>query len=209
VALVADARIDNVAELLALLGSECRQPADADLIRVAYRHWGERLPEMLVGDYAFAIWDTSRRTLFCARDHAGPRPFYYHHSQRHSFAFGSSIAVLACLASVPVRLEEAKVADYFFGSHADPAMSWWRDVSRLPPAHCMSLSPHGLRLWRYWRLDPDREIRLRGGDAYTEALREQLTIAVRCRIQADNPVGVLLSGGIDSPSLAATPGRIL
>jgi asparagine synthase (glutamine-hydrolysing) len=110
----ADARIDNREELITALSINHyldQVITDSQLILNAYEKWGEACPAHLIGDYAFAIWDGQERTLFCARDHIGARPFYYYKSER-IFIFASEIKALLTNELVPRRLNELRVADH-------------------------------------------------------------------------------------------------
>ena len=132
----ADARIDNRDELIAVLGLTGRpweEITDAELILGAYRRWGERCPERLLGDFAFAIWDRRNQTLFCARDHFGVKHLYFYRSNP-IFVFGSEIKALLCLPEVPRRLNEARLADYLMLISEDKSATLYQDIFRLPPA---------------------------------------------------------------------------
>ncbi|TGQ70416.1 asparagine synthetase B, partial [Mesorhizobium sp. M8A.F.Ca.ET.207.01.1.1] len=98
-AITADCRLDNRDELLAKLGIRDRSIADGMLMMSAYLKWGEACPTYLQGDFAFAIWDGERRALFCARDHFGVKPFYYHSADKR-FAFASEIGPILALDGV-------------------------------------------------------------------------------------------------------------
>ena len=201
--LTADARIDNRTDLCSVL----RAPSsvtDAELLLSAYERWGERTPEHLLGDFAFAIWDERRQMLFCARDHFGVKPFYYHHRPDRLFAFASEIKGLLALPEIPVRLNETRVADYLLTLFEDRAITFYEDILRLPPAHQMTVARDGVRIEQYWALDPERELRLGSDAEYAAAFRELFTDAVRCRLRSAFPVGSLLSGGLDSSSVACT-----
>jgi len=95
--LTADARLDNRAELCTLLEAPAHA-TDADLILRAYLRWGETSVEHMLGDFAFVIWDANRQSLFCARDHMGVKPFYYHYRPGRLFACASAIKALLALA---------------------------------------------------------------------------------------------------------------
>ena len=143
-ALTADARIDNRGELLSALRIDRphEEVCDSELIIEAYKKWGERCPERLLGDFAFAIWDGRNRRLFCARDHMGVKPFYYYRSYR-LFAFASEIKALLCLPDVPHKLNEVQIADYLLDNYyEDKAVTFYEGILRLPPAHVTSVS-HG------------------------------------------------------------------
>jgi len=209
--ITADARIDNRDELIATLGLTGRpsgEIADSELILAAYEKWGEHCLEKLLGDFAFALWDGRKQAMFCARDHFGIKPLYYYLSDR-LFAFASEIKALLCLPEVPRRLNEVRVADHLARIFEDKAITFYRDILRLPAAHSMTLSREGARLQTYWSLDPLRELRLNSDAAYAEEFRQLFTEAVRCRLRSAFPVGSTLSGGLDSSSIACTARKLL
>lgn len=210
-ALTADARIDNRDELLAALdfsGCTGKVITDSQLILKAYEQWGERCPEKLLGDFAFAIWDRRKQVLFCTRDHMGVKPFYYYQSDR-VFAFASEIKALLCLPEVPRRLNEVRVADYLVPILEDKVITFYKDILRLPPAHTMTVSRHGMSVRAYWSLDPMREIRYNSDAEYAEAFRDIFTEAVRCRLRSAFPLGSMLSGGLDSSSIVCVARKLL
>jgi asparagine synthase (glutamine-hydrolysing) len=202
--LTADARIDNRREVITVLGLAgrlCEEISDSEIILAAYERWGDRAAEHLLGDFAFAVWDRRRRELLCARDRLGVRPFYYVTLPR-TFAFASGIAALLALPEVPRRLNEASVASYLAGLVGDKTSTFYRDVQRLPPGHCLSLRDDTIRTWPYWRLDPEREAERQPDAAWAEAFRAHFVDAARCRLRTTFPVGATLSGGLDSSSVA-------
>ena len=209
--LTADARIDNRDGLVAALGlteHPLDMVSDSELILEAYKKWGERCPERLVGDFAFAIWDRPKQTLFCARDHMGLKPFYYHRSGK-CFAFASEIKALFCVPEMPRRLNEVMVADYLASSRGDKVITFYEDILRLPPAHAMVVSRDKTVVKPYWALDPSREVRLQSDEEYAEAFRELFAEAVRCRLRSAFPVGADLSGGLDSSSVVCMARKVL
>jgi asparagine synthase (glutamine-hydrolysing) len=112
--LTMDGRIDNGPEVRTTLeskGLQCRDATDAELVLRAYECWCEDCPKRLLGDFAFAIWDSRKQHLFCARDHLGVRPFYYHRGASQ-FAFGSEIRALLALETIPRRLNESRLVDF-------------------------------------------------------------------------------------------------
>ena len=137
--LTLDGRIDNRLELRQALDSKGFQPredSDAELVLRAYECWGEDCPSHLLGDFAFAIWDARKQQMFCARDHVGVRPFYYHHSAS-LFVFGSEIRAVLALAAVPQRLNESRVVDFLVEQldREDEECTFYQDVLRLPAGH--------------------------------------------------------------------------
>jgi len=147
--------------------------------------------------------------LFCARDHFGVKPFYYHHRPRHLFAFASELKGLLTLPDVPRRLNETRVADYLVPLLEDKEITFYEEIVRLPPAHWMTVGREGIRRQEYWALDPERDIRLRSDDEYAAAFREIFTEAVRCRLRSAYPIGSMLSGGLDSSSIVCVARQLL
>lgn len=210
-AITADARIDNRDELIGQLCLDERpsgETTDSQLILAAYEKWGERCPEKLLGDFAFAIWDGRKQALFCARDHFGVKPFYYY-SSGQAFVFATEIKALLCLPEVPRRLNEVMVADHLTSACDDVASTFYQDVLRLPPAHSMMVNRERTQLRSYWSLDPSRELRLGSDEEYAEGLRELFTEAVNCRLRSAYPVGSTLSGGLDSSSITCVARKLL
>ena len=209
--ITADARIDNREELVDALGLGDRprgEISDSELILGAYQRWGEDSPEKLLGDFAFAIWDRRKQRVFCARDHAGVKPFYYYLSDR-VFAFASEIEALLCVPEVPRRLNEARVADLLVHNVGEKTATFYQEISRLTPAHSMVVGREKTSTTTYWALDPSRELRLRSDEEYAEAFYEVFAEAVRCRLRSAFPVGSELSGGLDSSSVACVARDLL
>jgi asparagine synthase (glutamine-hydrolysing) len=209
-AITADARIDNRDELISTLGLTRldRLITDSDLILEAYKAWGERCPEQLLGDFAFAIWDGYHHWLFCARDPFGLKPFYYHWSGQ-GFAFASEIKALLSHPDIPQQLNQTRIADYLLQIFADQTSTFYQAIVRLPPAHTLTVSPQGPQLAAYWTLDATKELRLGSDQDYADAYRELFTEAVRCRLRSAYPVGSMLSGGLDSSSIVCVAQTIL
>ncbi len=207
--LVMDARLDNRSELQPALGLP-DSASDADLIALAYRRWGERCPEHLLGDFAFALWDADQHRLFCARDPLGVKPFYYLVDPQR-FAFASEIQPLLNLPAVSREFNEVVLAEYLLmlrGLPADPAQTFYQQVQRLPAGHSLTITPDTLRVQRYWALDPDAELDLPSDEAYAETLRDYLTDAVRVRLRSPFPVAASLSGGLDSSTIVCLARQI-
>jgi asparagine synthase (glutamine-hydrolysing) len=208
--MTADARIDNRDELITTL--ELPDPpekiTDCDLILAAYEQWGDRCPEYLLGDFAFAIWDLQKQQLFCARDHFGVKPFYYYYADRQ-FIFATEIKGILCLSQVSRQLNLKKVAEHFSGQNPDGQHTFYHQVLRLLPAHTLTVSPQGLHDRCYWQLNPHQELRLESDAAYAAAFRELFIEAVRCRLRSHLPIGSMLSGGLDSSSIACVAEKLL
>jgi asparagine synthase (glutamine-hydrolysing) len=207
--LVADARIDNRTDLFAALGI-ARSPSvgDGALILASYEKWGEECVEHLIGDFAFAIWDGRERRFLVARDRMGVRPLYYHASG-DLVVFATEIKALFCVDAVPRDVDEMRVASHLLRTFWDRDSTFYRSVRRLPPAHVMVVQDGNVRLREYWQLDPTRNVALSSDGEYAEAFREIFTEAVRCRTRSATPVAALLSGGLDSSSVAVVARDVL
>jgi asparagine synthase (glutamine-hydrolysing) len=212
VVLVADARIDNRADLIRLL--DLRESAarsvctDADLIVAAYRRWGVDCAAKLVGDFAFAIWDEAERRLYAARDPMGMRALYYRVEPARAL-FATEIKQILAVAGVPVEIHEPAVAGHLMGGLGDPAWTMYSGIAQLPAAHALIATNDGHRTWRYWDIDPEHRIQYRTDAEYEEHFRDVFQEAVRARLRSIRSVGVLLSGGLDSGSIAAVAGWLL
>jgi len=203
---VADARIDARRDLVRKLGTEVEakliSAPDVELILRAYFRWGEDCVGHLLGDFAFAIWDSRSQRLFCARDHMGVKPFYYCHLGQW-FLFSNTLECLCRHPAVSGKLNDLAIADFLlFGTNQDPATTSFRDIQRLPAAHTLTLSETGLVLRRYWTLPIEEAVYYRSDAEYVGQFKELLQEAVSDRLRTDR-VGVFMSGGLDSPALSA------
>lgn len=213
--ITADARIDNREELyekLAVNSLQNLQPldqvTDSDLILWAYQQWGEDCVDHLLGDFVFAIWDGDHQQLFCARDHFGLRPFYYHLCDNF-FAFASEAKALLCLSEVSQELNEERVVDYLISNFSDKESTSFISIRRLAPANCITLTRGSHITKTYWCLDQTRELFLASDEAYSQKFLEIFTEAVRCRLRSAYPIATTLSGGLDSSSVTCMARRLL
>lgn len=210
--ITADVRLDNRDELIAMLGLDARARAigDGELVLHAYLRWDTECAAHLLGDFAFAIWDPRCQRLLCVRDHVGMRQLIYAHLSGQLFAFATDVEALLRHPDVPVRINEARIADFLEDMEAiDLTSTFFGDLYRLPPAHALVIEEGRLRCWRYWQLTPGPVIRRSNDAAYEEAFLEVFTEAVRARLRAPGPVGAMLSGGIDSGSVTVVAARLL
>jgi asparagine synthase (glutamine-hydrolysing) len=207
---VGDIRLDNRDELFrrVSISGEKRQIPDSRLLLSCYRKWGSRCLDELVGVFAFVIWDCDRKVLFCARDHMGIKPFYYHMNEDIFIAASEKKSLLAH-PSVDGKVDELKIGEYLINKYADMERSFFESISRLSPAHAMTLSREKVDSWQYWELDPSRTITLKNDAAYERRFRELFEKAVQSRLRAAGPIGTDLSGGIDSSSITAVSRQLL
>ena len=205
--LLADVRLDNREELRRELAAESEGGSDAELLLSAFLAWGTESPRRLVGDFSFAIWDHVERRLFAARDALGVRCLYYAVvDDRLTVATGVG-SVVAGLRSSPAfnrPLMEDFLAvrlDRWVGETA------YQSVHRLPQGYALEVDLHGPRLSRYWRLG-EQSIRYRRRSDYVDHFRELLATSLSTRLRSPSPVGMLVSGGVDSSSLACLAARL-
>lgn len=201
-----DGRIDNREELKTLLEtelSETHSDSDAALVLSAYRKWGEDCPSRLLGDFAFAIWDERRKQLLCARDPLGVRPLFYG-TVGKTFVCASEIQALFGLPRLKSEPNLGVLVARLMRESVKFEDTFYSGISRLPFAHCLTITRDAIRQRRYWEIDPKREIRYRNDDEYAEQFRELFFKAVQCRLRSTTPVAAMLSGGVDSSSIVCS-----
>jgi asparagine synthase (glutamine-hydrolysing) len=187
----ADVRLDNRGELLDALELASRRDSlgDAALILHAYLKWGEACLDRLLGDFAFAIFDPRDQKLFCARDHFGMRPFYYHHAPEQRFVFASSPQAILVLPQVPYRINEGRVADFLVPEleWIDYTSTFFEDVYRLPPGHKVTVTPAGIDVAEFWKPQPGPELGPMSDEDYEHGFLE----SVRCSAAGWTPARLL------------------
>ncbi len=204
--IVADARVDARAQLVADLKAAGREASiarpDVELILHAWHAWGEACAGRLLGDFAFAIWDSGRRRLHCSRDHFGIKPFFHAH-KGDTVVFASSLAAVRLHPAVSSALDDLAIADFLiFGHPQQRDATAFTDIRRLPPAHNATWTSAGVKYDRYWTLPIDEPLYLRRREDYPERLEALLREAVRDRTRTDR-IGIMMSGGLDSTILAS------
>ncbi|OPJ62715.1 asparagine synthase-related protein [Clostridium oryzae] len=212
--ITADAIIDNRQQLLEqfqIPKNLWNETTDSRLILLAYEKWQEDSPKYLVGDFSFAIWDEKKQQLFCARDHVGKRTLYYYHVN-NTFAFSTIINPL--LTITDMRLNERWLTDYLAVDgilHVTECNETpYEDIFQLPPAYAMIVSSKGIIKNHYWKpLENIKELKLNSDEEYDKAFREVFFEAVNCRLRSFKGVGIMLSGGLDSSSIACVAARKL
>jgi asparagine synthase (glutamine-hydrolysing) len=205
IAIVFNGEIFNFATLrddLTARGHVFRNRCDTEAIIHAWESFGPDCVTRLSGQFAFALWDRHRRTLFCARDRMGEKPFHYTTLPNGDFAFASELRALTLLPGFDRRISPTAVEDYFAFAYLPEPATIFEGVRKLPPAHTLTITngqPPVLR--RYWS-PPAQVVPVSEADALT-AIRAQLTRAVGAQLVADVPLGAFLSGGVDSSAIVA------
>jgi asparagine synthase (glutamine-hydrolysing) len=188
--------------------------SDTEVIVHAWEEFGEDCVARFNGMFALVLWDAERQTLFAARDRMGEKPFYY--AERPGcFVFGSELRALLAHPDVPIGLDLRGFSRYLTHGYLPDPHTILEGVAKLPPGHSLTVAGGKVRLDRYWDIpfDASRPPESRSTEAWAEALWDSLCASVRHRLVSDVPVGIFLSGGIDSSAVTAAatavePGRI-
>jgi asparagine synthase (glutamine-hydrolysing) len=188
-----------------------RTASDTEVILEAYREWGDDCLMRLNGMFAFALYDAAQRRLFIARDRAGEKPLFYRFAAGR-LSFASELKALMADPSTPRELDLAALDFYLAYGYVAGEMCMLKGIHKLPAAHALSLELETGKLltWRYWQLpQPASTNESKAADEeLIEELEALLLDSVRLRLIADVPVGVLLSGGIDSSLITALAARV-
>ena len=194
----------EIREELERIGIRFRSNTDTEVILRAYRHWGEECLLRFNGMWAFAIWDGARQRLFCARDRFGVKPFYYALHQG-CFLFASEIKQILHVTGMPRTANPETVCHFLeWGLMDHSADTFFEGIHQLQGGHCLTLelkSPLTPSVRCYWELQTEPQLSLGDADALAQ-FRGLFESAVKLRLRSDVPVGVSLSGGLDSSAVA-------
>lgn len=186
--------------------------SDTEVLVHGYEQWGEDLPSRLNGMFAFAIYDRPRRRFFLARDRFGKKPLYYHH-HGSLFAFASELGALRRHREFKAGLDQRALQKFFAYGYVPAPHSLYRNTFKLPGGHSLTFecASGRLQVRRYWRfvIEPFERIPRRPEEEWGEQLRHLLSQAVKRRLVSDVPLGIFLSGGIDSSAVLAMAARHL
>jgi asparagine synthase (glutamine-hydrolysing) len=206
--IVFNGEIYNFRQLRAELeshGHTFRTRSDTEVILAAYAAWGDACVERLRGMFAFALWDRAGRRLLLARDRLGKKPLYYWRGPG-LVLFASEIKALLCHAEVRRTIDWEAFHHYLAFGYTPARRSIFGEIAKLPPGHIAVVADGGFRIERYWTL-PTGAAPVPGLRTAADAralVREELREAVRLRLESDVPLGVFLSGGIDSSAVVAS-----
>jgi asparagine synthase (glutamine-hydrolysing) len=209
--IVYNGEIYNHAELRAGLearGHRYRTHSDTETIVHLYEEYGRDCVKYLRGMFAFAIWDRRKRVLFAARDRLGIKPFYYRWDG-HAFLFGSEIKAILAYPGVAAEFNRGTLAEYLAFGYITGGETMFAGIRKLMPGHTLELTEQGEpRIERYWDLTTEVDRDARPREYYVKEYRELLEGAVSSHLMSDVPLGVFLSGGLDSSAVAALTTKI-
>ena len=199
-------------EQLVAAGHAFSTQSDTEVLVHGYEQWGEGLLERLNGMFAFALLDRPRSLLLLARDRMGIKPLHYAIDGRR-LVFASELKALLCDAALNKGIDPAALDQYLALEYVPSPGCIVRGISKLPPAHSLTwtVADGALRLRRYWAPDleaGERDVRSRSLDEHCEELLAVLHESVRKELISDVPIGVFLSGGIDSSAVTAMMSRL-
>ncbi len=188
----------EIREELESAGVRFRSHSDTETLLYSYERWGEECLNKLNGMFAFAVYDERRQKLFAARDRLGIKPLYYHY-KNGCLVFASEIKAILSSTLVPKRPDLCAL--HTPARFQVSPLTGFQDILKLPPGHCLSLQDGRLSVRQYWSLHPTE---VPGSDPeLIEKLDGLLSDSVRLQMRADVPVGVFLSGGLDSSIVSA------
>lgn len=209
--LIADARLiagEDVARALGI-GKDHQAISDSALILAAWQRWGEQALDRLDGEFCFALWETAKKRLTLVRDHLGTRPVYYA-SWGGGLAFSTSLSGLVRLPQVDTRLDDYAIADFLACIATEDTSTPYRGVRRLAPGSVLTWTPGAHPTTRrYWHINRASPVRLPKAADYVDAVRERVQTVIAHCCDTDHGVGMPLSGGLDSSTLAALTARHL
>jgi len=206
--IVYNGEVYNYIELMQELkkkGYQFKSKTDTEVILYAYQEWGESCLQKLNGMWAFAIYNSKSRELFCARDHFGIKPFYYY-SDKKQFLFSSEIKPL--LAKIKSAPNYELIFDYLaYGITDHTDKTFFEKINILPPGHSLKISKNKIKIKKYWQ--PEFTPQMPFNKKVVEEFKELFIDSVRLRLRSDVAIGTSLSGGIDSSVIAATINKLL
>ena len=189
------------------LGHRFATRSDTEVIVHAYEEFGAECVLHLNGIFAFAIWDQRRRSLFVARDRLGVKPLFYTVTE-HSLIFASELKVILRHPRVAPKVDLVSLNDYLTFEYVPTPRSMIKGVRKLPPGHTLTVEGGRVTVDQYWDVRLERsETGRRSESEYARELVERLAESVRRELVSDVPIGVLLSGGIDSSAVAVAAAR--
>ena len=184
-------------------GHRFRTHSDTETIIHLYEEYGRECVKHLRGMFAFVIWDEKKRVLFGARDRLGIKPFYYLHTPE-LFLFGSEIKTLLEHPSVKAEFNPAVLSEYLAFGYTAGNDTFFRGVKKLPPGHWVELDELGrFEVQQYWDLEVPAATESRPETYWVDSYRDMLESCVQSHLMSDVPLGMFLSGGLDSSAVAA------
>ncbi len=192
------------------LGFVFRTTSDTETILKAYQAYGPDAIEKFRGMFAFAVWNKANKELFIARDRLGVKPLYYVVREDGSLLFASEIKALLAAGAVKPEIEYRSLSDYLANHGTSGELTMFAGVKRLLAGHTLTFKDDELTISKYWDISFDRtNVGKRSDQDWIEEWYSLFQESVKLRLMADVPLGVFLSGGIDSSAIAAEMSRLV
>jgi asparagine synthase (glutamine-hydrolysing) len=189
-------------------GHQYRTKSDTETIVHLYEEYGRDCVKYLRGMFAFAVWDRRRRQLFIARDRLGIKPLYYRF-EGQTLLFGSEIKAILAFPGVQAEFNRAALAEYLAFGYISGAETMYAGIRKLLPGQVMEISEGGVpQVSSYWDLRVNADTAALPRSYYVRRYRELLEDCVSSHLMSDVPLGVFLSGGLDSSAVAALTTKI-
>ena len=190
-----------------LRGYHFSTDCDTEVLLAMYDKYGIDMISRLPGMYAFAIWDSAKQMLFCARDRFGEKPFYYAKGRNGEFVFASEIKAILASGLVDPVVDEAQIARFLNYSYIYPTRTIYKNIYTLAPGHQLIYSDGNINIERYWHL-PSTNTQISEEEA-VEEFRRLFKQAVQRQLVADVPVAAFLSGGLDSGTVVSVASEMV
>lgn len=205
--------LHNRVELLAKLGLKRlidTSFSDAELILAAYENWGENCVDHLLGNFAFAIWNSKKQRLFCCTDHFSMHSICYYFDG-NKFIFASSPILIHAIKTVKTGFNTNKLINWI-----DPELNflfreetWYQNIHYIPAGSAVGISNNTIYKRKYWTPAIGQNLSFKNDVAYQEALQDLLFRVISDHLKSDKPVTALLSGGLDSSTIVSIAAKIL
>ena len=197
----------EVRRALENLGYKFSSKTDTEVILYSYQEWGEECLEKLNGMFAFAIYDKKNQEIFIARDRLGEKPLYYY-LDNEKFVFSSEIKSILEDKTIDRKLDNQGVVNYFTFGHSIAPDTIYAGIKKLLPGHCLIFKNGQIKIKEYWALAAGQEKEDKGKEYYIEAIKKGFEKSVKERLVSDVPLGVFLSGGVDSSAVVAMMSKL-
>ena len=192
---------EDIRKILHTKGYSFKGHSDTEVLLTAYIEWAEECVNYLNGIYAFAVWDSKRELLFIGRDRLGVKPLFYKEHKK-GFVFASEIKALLVHPEIKTEIDHDGLAEVFgAGPSRSPGSGIFKGIKELRPAHALTFSKNGLKIWRYWNVKSAEH--KENAEETAEKVRYLVTDAVTRQLVSDVPLCTFLSGGLDSSIITA------
>jgi len=183
-------------------GYQFKSQSDTEVILYSYMHWGLRFVDSLNGMFAIAIWDNQKQQLIIARDRIGIKPLFYY-QDNEQFIFASEIKAILRHPLVTRNMDYESLYYHLSLNYIPENKTLFRNIRSLPPGCLLTIKNKTIKLMQYWKITPAEPVKSKSLNQYQDEFTNLFQDSVKIRLQSDVPLGVFLSGGLDSSSVAA------